>query len=280
MVAQGRDPGVPMNERSVTVWDPPITTRVYEAGSGDPVVFLHSGSGVTPTDPVVEALADRHKVIAPLHPGFEDPEDLSELRDVHDLALYHDELFEALGLEGATVIGHSFGGMVAAELASHVPSRVSRLVLVAPVGLWNEDYPVVDFFTAFPFGIQELLWGDPNSADVASAMEAMARGQRDVEGAADPLTAMLLRVLPGLITLGKYMWPLPDKGLARRLRRIKARTLVVWGEKDKLAPSRYADDFVAKIPDARAEFIPDAGHMAPYERTERFVELVSGFIEG
>lgn len=267
-------------ERSVSVWDPPITAKVYEAGSGDPLVFLHSGGGVTSTDPVVEALAERHRVIAPLHPGFEDPEDLTELRDVHDLALYHDELFEALELDGATVIGHSFGGMVAAELAAHVPSRVSKLVLVAPVGLWDDAYPVVDLFTAFPFGIQELLWGDPNSADVANAMAAMARGEREVEGAADPLTAMLLRVLPGLITLGKFMWPLPDKGLSRRLRRIKARTLVVWGEKDKLTPSRYADDFVAKIPDATAEFIPDAGHMAPYERTQRFVELIDGFISG
>jgi pimeloyl-ACP methyl ester carboxylesterase len=74
------------------------------------------------------------------------------------------------------------------------------------------------------------------------------------------------------------MWPLPDRGLVRRLRRIKALTLVVWGEKDKLAPSQYADDFVANIPDARAEFIPDAGHMAPYERLKDFVALVTDFL--
>ena len=144
--------------------------------------------------------------------------------------------------------------------------------------MWNEEYPVVDMFTAFPFGIQELLWGDPSSADVATAMARMAEGHDDLPADTDPMTAMLLRVLPGLITLGKYMWPLPDRGLVRRLRRIKAPTLVVWGEKDKLTPSRYADDFVAKIPNAKAAFIPDAGHMAPYERTSDFVTLIDDFL--
>jgi pimeloyl-ACP methyl ester carboxylesterase len=266
-----------MSERVVTLWDPPIETRIFEDGEGDPLVYLHGGAGVTSTDPLVEALASRFHVYAPVHPGFVDPDDLDELRDVHDLALYHDELLDVLGLERAAVVGHSFGGMVAAELAAHVPARVSKLVLAAPVGLWNDDYPVVDLFTAFPFGIQELLWGDPSSADVAEVMAAMARGTQDDEGG-DPVTSMLLRVLPGLITLGKFMWPLPDRGLGRRLRRIKAPTLVVWGEKDKLAPSRYADDFVAGIPDARAELIPEAGHMVPYERLEAFVSVTTGFL--
>lgn len=267
---------VDVTERTVTVWDPLITAKVFEAGTGDPVVFLHAGGGVNSTDPLVEALAERYRVIAPLHPGFTDPDELDELRDVHDLALYHDELFEALGLDGVPVIGHSFGGMVAAELAAHHPGRVSKLVLAGAVGLWNEEYPVADLFIAFPFEIGDLLWGDQSSPEAQAAMAAMARAAP--QGEEDPLLGLLLRTLPGLITIGKYMWPLPDKGLSRRLRRIKAPTLVVWGEKDKLAPARYADDFVAGIPNARAEFISDAGHYAPYERTAEFVKLVDDFL--
>lgn len=266
--------------RSVTVWDPPITAKVYEHGDGEPVVFLHSGSGITPSDPLVAAIAATgRKVIAPRHPGFVDPDELDELRDVHDLALYHDELLDQLGLDGVTVIGHSFGGMVAAELAAHFPRRVSKLVLAAPVGLWSNDHPTADFFTAFPFGMAELLWHDAASPEAAAAMAAMAQGD-DEEGSRsdDPMTALMLRVLPGLVTLGKYIWPLPDKGLSRRLRRIAAPTLVVWGEKDKLTPPEYADDFVSGIPNARAEFIPDTGHMAPYERTQDFVKLVDAFL--
>jgi pimeloyl-ACP methyl ester carboxylesterase len=268
-----------MSSRKVTLWDPPITAKVYESGDGEPVLFLHSGSGITPSDPLVAALAESRKVLAPRHPGFVDPEELNELRDVHDLALYHDELLDKLGIEQTPVIGHSFGGMVAAELAAHVPNRVSKLVLAAPVGLWNDAYPVTDFFTAFPFGMADLLWADATSPEAVASMTAMAQGDDEEESKSDdPLTAMMLRVLPGLVTLGKYIWPLPDKGLGRRLRRIKAPTLVIWGEKDKLTPSQYADDFVRGIPDARAEFIPDAGHMAPYERTADFVKHVDAFL--
>jgi pimeloyl-ACP methyl ester carboxylesterase len=265
------------SERSVTVWDPPIAARVYEGGTGEPLVFLHSAGGVTPSDPFVQALASQWRVIAPRHPGFTDPDEVEEIRDVHDLALYHDELFDALGLDSANVIGHSFGGMVAAELAAHFPHRVSKLVLAAPVGLWNDSYPMADLFVAFPFEINDLLWADPSSAEAQKAMTEMARSfeNREVD---DPIVAMLVQVLPGLITAGKYMWPLPDRGLSRRLRRIKADTLVVWGEKDKLVPSRYADDFVAKIPNAKAKFIADAGHMAIYERTQDFVRLVEEFL--
>jgi pimeloyl-ACP methyl ester carboxylesterase len=265
------------SERTLTVWDPPIEALVYEVGSGEPLVYLHSAGGLTPTDPFVEALAAQWRVIAPRHPGFVDPDEVEEIRDVHDLALYHDELFEALGLSSAAVIGHSFGGMVAAELAAHSPHRVSKLVLVAPVGLWNEAYPVADLFVAFPFEINDLLWADASSPEAQQAMAEMAKAM-EWESVDDPLVAMLMRTLPGLITAGKYMWPLPDRGLGRRLRRIRAQTLLVWGEKDKLVPPRYADDFAAKIPDVRTEFIPDAGHMVPYERTQDVVRLVDEFL--
>jgi pimeloyl-ACP methyl ester carboxylesterase len=263
--------------REVTLWDPPITTTVFEAGEGNPLLFLHSGSGMTSSDPFVAALADGHKVYSPVHPGFTDPDDLDELRDVHDLALYHDELLDTLGLDRVPVVGHSFGGMVAAELAAHVPNRVSKLVLIAPVGLWNDDHPATAFCTSYPFGMPEQLWRDPGSPEATEAMAAMARGDGE-GGSDDPLTSMMLRVLPGLITLGKYLWPLPDKGLGRRLRRIKAPTLVVWGEGDKLVPSAYAGDFATGIPDARAEILDEAGHMLPYERGAEVSSLISSFV--
>lgn len=268
-----------MSAREVRVWDPPIAAKVFELGDGEPVLFLHSGGGITASDPLMGSLAGSRKVYAPRHPGFVDPDELEELRDVHDLALYHDELLDALGLDAVAVVGHSFGGMVAAELAAHVPRRVTKLVLAAPVGLWRDDDPAPDLFTAFPFGMAELLWHDVSSPEAAAAMAAMAAGDdEEAFRSDDPLTAMMLRVLPGLVTLGKYLWPLPDKGLERRLRRISAPTLVVWGEKDRLVPSSYADIITAKVPDARAAFIPDAGHMAPYERTSDFVGLVDDFL--
>ncbi len=196
------------------------TQTVFRGGEGPPVVFLHGGGGLVPEDPLLLGLAGTRTVIAPLAPGFADLADLDAIRDVHELALHYDDLFEALGLESVPVIGHSFGGMTAAELASHCPRRVSRLVLIAPVGLWNDDYPVADFFAALPTELPALLFAD-TSHPAAQAMLASAEdGEPDVEA--------LVPIVRGLTTLAKFMWPIPDRGLARRLHRISAPTLLVW----------------------------------------------------
>lgn len=254
------------------------TARALQGGSGDPVVFFHAAGGISPADPLLAALAERWSVIAPVHPGFDDLDELDDIRDIHDLALYYDDLFEALGLEGASVIGHSLGGMFAAELAAHVPHRVAKLVLAAPIGLWNDAYPVTDLFIHFPRDAQKIVWADPDSA---AAHELAAATASSSEGAAgeNPQLAMIISMLQGLAAAGKFMWPIPDKGLARRLRRVKAQTLVVWGAEDKLAPPQYADDFVAGIAGARAEVLDGAGHMVPYERRDAVLGLLDSFLK-
>jgi pimeloyl-ACP methyl ester carboxylesterase len=148
--------------------------------------------------------------------------------------------------------------MVAAELAAHVPSRVSKLVLAAPFGLWRDDQQTADLFTAFPTEIQDLIWAEPKDA---------------VDS--DPVVSMLITMVQGLTTVGKFIWPIPDKGLERRLHRIKADTLVIWGTKDKVVPASHADLFAAKIASCRVVHLDDAGHMAPFERVEQFTALVT-----
>lgn len=253
-------------------------TVVHRGGSGAPLVFLHAASGVNPHDPLLGALAERFDVIAPVHPGFNDLAELDDIRDVHDMALYYDDLLGVLGLDGATVVGHSLGGMFAAELAAHVPARVARLVLAAPVGLWNDEYPVADMFIEFPGGIHSLIWAEPDG-DAAQAFMAAAAMPTGVGSGApvheNPMVATLIGILQGLTAAGMFMWPIPDKGLSRRLRRISAQTLVVWGAADRLAPARYAEDFARLIPSAKVEILDGAGHMVPYERLDGFVDLVT-----
>lgn len=246
------------------------TQVVLRGGDGPPLVFLHPGGGVLPDDPFVLGLAATYSVYAPIAPGFGDLEDLDQIQDVHELAMHYDDLFETLGLDGVPVVGYSFGGMSAAELASHYPKRVSRLVLVAPVGLWNEEYPVADLFATLPQELPALLWGDLSHPG-AQAMLAGADGTPDVQA--------LIPIVRGMTTLAKFMWPIPDRGLSRRLRRITAPTLLLWGEDDALVPARYADDFVSLIPDARAIVLTGAGHMVGIERLDAAVAAVTEFLE-
>jgi len=245
------------------------TQTVYQGGEGSPVVFLHGGGGLVLEDPLLVELERNHALSAPIAPGFADLGDLDELRDVHDLAMHYDDLFEALGLDGVPVVGHSFGGMVAAELAAHYPRRVSKLVLIAPVGLWNEAYPVADLFAALPTELPGLLYAD-TSHPAAQAMLAGADGEPDVE--------MLVPVIQGLTALAKFMWPIPDRGLVRRLGRIAAPTLLVWGERDALVPARYAEDFAAGLADSQTVIIPGAGHLPTVETPEATIAAVGAFL--
>lgn len=250
-----------------------FTTTVWRGGQGPPLVFLHGAGGMSPQDPALARLAERFEIIAPVHPGFTALPELDELEDVRDLALYHDDLLGALGLEEATVMGHSFGGMVAAELAAHVPGRVKNLVLVAPVGLWRDEEPMADLLSVSPEELPRLLWADPAGSAAAQVAAAMADPEQN------PVEQMVA-ASRGITAATKYLWPIPDHGLSRRLYRIRARTLVVWGAQDRLAPASYGADFARGIPDGRLEVLDGAGHLVTYERLDLFCDLVGRFLDG
>ena len=147
--------------QSLSVWDGRITTRVHTAGSGDPVVFLH-GAGGLEWDPFLDGLAERFTVHAPEHPGTTpgDPDGIKALDHLWDLVLYYDELFDALGVDAPAVIGHSFGGMVAAEVAATFRRRVSKLVLLNALGLWRDDAPIPNFLVMTPDEFVPLMVAD------------------------------------------------------------------------------------------------------------------------
>jgi pimeloyl-ACP methyl ester carboxylesterase len=235
---------------------------VYQAGQGPPLVWLHSLYGVEADAPVIERLAQAHSVYAPLAPGFADLDDLGQLRDVHDLALHYDDLLDALELDSPAVAGHSFGAMIAAELAAHVPTRVSRLVLLSPIGLWNDAYPVADLFGIPAAEVPTLLYADLSRAPGSGP-------KPDIEA--------IISLTRGMTTVARFVWPIPDRGLSRRLHRIKAPTLVVHGANDRLVPAQYADDFVALLPTASRQIIPDAGHMLTVEALDTVVSLTLAF---
>jgi pimeloyl-ACP methyl ester carboxylesterase len=83
-----------------------------------------------------------------------------------------------------------------------------------------------------------------------------------------------------LACTGKFVWPIPDKGLKKRLHRITAPTLVVWGRQDGLVPPVYAQEFAERIPGARVELVDRAAHMPQLEQTERVAGLVHSFLAG
>jgi len=242
--------------------------RLLDAGEGDPVLFLHGAGGLF-WDPMLDAVAAGHRVVAPEHPGAGDSQGLEHVEDLWDLVLYYNELLDRLELPRVSILGHSFGGMVAAEIAANNPERVAKLALIAPIGLWLDDHPVPDFSGVPPERIPELVLADPQGP-VAALMPAP-----------DPSNPeSLFKAAMTMASILQFIWPLPDKGLSKRLYRVKAPTLLVWGAQDKLVDPAYGEAFAAAIAGARLEVIDGAGHLPNLEQPEQTIGLLTEFLAG
>jgi len=241
--------------------------RYFEGGSGPDLVYLHGAGGITAEDPFLAALACRHHVYAPLIPGYGDSEEAPEIRDMLDFTLHSWDVVEALGLKDPILVGHSMGGMIAAEMAAVTPNDVSRLALICPAGLWDDDHPIADIFSLLPYEMPKILFHD------AEAGAAMLTAGRKVE---DPnfLQTYLVTNARQLGMAGRILFPIPERGLAQRLYRIKAKTVIVWGDSDRLVPPFYAHAFKKGIGRAELVSIPEAGHMVVLEQPAAVVEAI------
>src|SRR5204863_7805050 len=73
---------------------------------------------------------------------------------------------------------------------------------------------------------------------------------------------------------GKFHWPIPDKGLKKRIHRVKASTLLLWGQDDRLVPPVYADEFVRRLPGAGVQTMDGCGHAPQLEQPNRVAQMV------
>ncbi|MGH7803411.1 MAG: alpha/beta fold hydrolase, partial [Candidatus Binatia bacterium] len=147
------------------VWNGRAKIGVEIAGSGPPIVYLHPAAGLA-WDPFLFRLAAHRTVVAPAFFGTStiDRQAIYAIDDVWDTVLAYEEAFQKLGLERPAMIGQSFGGMLAAEIAATFPALVSKLVLLDPAGLWRDDAPVFNWMTSLPAELMGRLFHDPTCA--------------------------------------------------------------------------------------------------------------------
>lgn len=255
-------------DRCVSVWHKKIHPRVKVAGSGPPLVFLHGAGGMV-WDSFLDALAEAHTVYAPEHPALTDGEEraVSRLDTLWELVAYYCEVLDTLGLNSTPVMGHSFGAMMAAELAANHPERVSKLVLMCPIGLWREDAPIPNWVLMTP------------GSDLPRYMVHDLHTPLAKEMFGEPDTELQMRMIWSTASTGKFAWPIPDRGLRQRLHGIQAPTMLLWGKQDRLVPVAYARDFASRIPDSKIEIIDQAGHLFPAEHPRRVAAMVEDFVK-
>ena len=259
-------------ERTVTVWQGRVRMRVVSKGRGPVLVFFHGPWGLT-WDPFLDRLAESFTVYAPEHPGTtpEAHDDVYHLDGLWDLVLCYEELLETLGIRDAAFVGHSFGGMVACEVAAAYPDRVRRLAMIAPLGFWRDPDRIVNWMMLEPTALRAHIFRDPEG-DAARRMFP----RTDAQDAAT--TEARVRLMWAMGTTGKFIWPIPDKGLKKRIHRVKAPSLLVWGREDRLVPAVYAEEFTRRLSGARVETIDGAGHAPHLEQTDTVARVVRDFL--
>lgn len=246
-----------------------IELECVRRGSGHPILLLHGFQTVDPRARFFALLGRHGEVIAPSGPGFGNSPRPKDFDTVYDLVHLYLEVLETLPDDKVTLLGFSFGGWLAAEVAASCSHRLDKLVLVNPLGIKISDREtpdILDIFNKSPDEVRRCSWHDPD------------RFAPDFNAMPDEELVVYARNREALCL---YAWHpyMYNPQLSRWLGRIKVPTLLLWGESDGVVRPDYGRAYSRLIPDSRFEVIERAGHHPEIEQPEAFVERVSRFLE-
>jgi pimeloyl-ACP methyl ester carboxylesterase len=245
-----------------------IDLELEKRGRGEPLLLLYGEEGLEPEAPFVDELAKNYEVLIPSPPGFGTSERPDWVSSVDDLAYIYLDLIEKLGVKKAPVLGFSFGGWLAAEIATKDDSFMAKLVLVAPYGIKAGgplDRDIADFWSLHPSDVLKRKWHD------------VAKGKRDFPSMPEEKLTIVAR---NVESLARFAWEpyMHNPKLKRRLHRIKVPTLLIWGENDGIVAPAYGKAYADLIPGATFKTVPNAGHYPHLEQPQIFMKHLSEFL--
>jgi len=245
-------------------------TRIWRKGSGPKLGFLAGFGGLPRWVPFLDELAKSRTVIAPSLPGFPGGDRGHTVLDSHlDWLLAVREILDQARLSGADLAGSSVGASLAAEVAALWPASVGKLALIAPFGLFDENNPPTDPWAQRGDAVPGLMCADP---DIWTALKSPPEGANSVEWPIEQVRANE--------AAARIFWPLGNTRIEKRLRLIKAPTLLLWGEQDKIMPRTYAEAFAKGIAGATTtRIVAGAGHLAELDKPVEVAREILGFLE-
>lgn len=242
--------------------------RVWEKGEGKPFGYLAGIGGLTAWPPFLERMAETRRVIAPSLPGFPGATAFRHLDGHLDWLVTTEALLLEAGLADGDLMGVSVGGALAADVAAVWPEMFGRLVLLAPFGLYDAAEPTADVWAQPPGTTSALLCAAPARYD---ELRGRPDGVDDTEWEIVQNRAME--------AAARLLWPLGDTRLERRLGRIRADTLLLWGAEDKVIPFSYAARMAAAIDGAtEIDTVAAAGHLADLDQPHAVADRVLRFL--
>jgi pimeloyl-ACP methyl ester carboxylesterase len=239
-------------------------------GSGPSLLFLDGGDGFHRSQPWLDRLSKDWSVVAPRYPGYGDTPFVDHVRSVSDLALLHLALMEELDLSDTLLVGASFGGWIAAEIAVRSCHRIKGLVLIDPLGIklgGPLDRSVADIYARQPGEQKTLLYASTEHRlfDYTSFSDEIAT-----------------HVVKDRTAEAFYGWrpSFYNPTLKEWLRVIKRPCLVIWGADDGLVSTEYGRAYAGQIPGAEFQVVDRAGHYPHVEQPEATYALVRQFVDG
>jgi pimeloyl-ACP methyl ester carboxylesterase len=258
------------------------------AGDGPVVVLMHGlACSSTTWKHVMPALAESHTVLAPDLLGHGES---AKPRGDYSLGAQASgvrDLMAALGLERATLVGHSLGGGVAMQLAYQFPERCERLVLVASGGLGREVHPLLRAVTlpAAEYVLPLLLtsWLRLRAETAGGVLRRVGwtpgSSLAEVWRSYTTLTTAegqmaFVQTVRSVIDLAGQRVSAAD----RLYLAAEVPTLIAWGDADAVIPVSHAYAAHEAIPGSRLEVLAGAGHFLPWKDAVWFTEVLCDFL--
>ena len=235
-----------------------IELMVSDRDRTRPYLVLHGGGGVATVRGFADLLAERNhsRVLVPTHPGFSGTARPEGLASTRDLAAVYVALLDELDLTDVTVIGNSFGGWIAAEMALLGNPRLSGAVIVDGIGIEVDGHPMTNVAGLAPPELAQLSFHDP------------AKAPRPPAGTTGPG--------PDIAALVAYAGPtMSDPTLAERLTHLELPVHVIWGESDGIVDPGYGRAYADAIDSAAFTLLPRAGHLPQLETPDELLSAIT-----
>lgn len=223
-----------------------------------PFLLLHGGGGTATMTGFADLLAERthSRVLLPTHPGFGGTERSASVANTKDLAATYVAMLEDLDVSDVTVIGNSFGGWVAAEIALLNSPRVSGAVIVDGIGIEVEGHSMTNVAGLAPADLAKLSFHDPSKAP-----------RPKVNGGTGPS--------PDIRALAAYAGrTMSDPTLRERLGSLDLPVHVIWGESDGIVDPAYGRAYADALPIATFTLLPRSGHLPQVETPEELLGAI------
>jgi len=251
-----------------------LRLHVREAGSGPPLVLVNGiGAHAEMWRPLETALHDV-RLVSFDAPGTGQSATPLVPRTMGALARLVELLLDRLGLEHADVLGYSWGGALAQELALRSPARVRRLVLSATFPGWGGLPGAAEPLLAM---MTPLRYWSRTYYEQTAGLIGGGRARTDRDHVARMWMERRAHA-PSLLGYGQQLWALCSWSSLRRLERVEAPTLVITGDDDPLVPVANAFLMAARIPNARVVICPGEGHFQLLDADSDAVRAVRDFI--